>query len=103
MLVHAQSGLRFPLNPGPETTVGRKDPVTGIHPDVDLTPVDSQRSVARRHAKIYRRGSKFFLGEEIGARNDTYLNGTRLETGVPAEMRAGDKLRFGVVELQFQM
>ena len=103
MLVHAQSGLRFPLNPGPETTIGRKDPVAGIQPDVDLTPVDSQRSVARRHARIYRRGSKFFLGEEIGTMSATYLNGTRLETGVPAEMRAGDKLRFGAVELQFQV
>lgn len=99
-LVHA-SGMEFPLSTGPETTIGRKDPVTGIYPDVDLSPFDTQRSVSRRHAKIYRRGSKFFLGEEIGTMNSTFLNGVRLETGVPAEIHPGDELRFGVVALKF--
>ena len=96
------SGMEFPLSTGPETTVGRKDPVTGIYPDVDLSPLDSQRSVSRRHAKIYRRGGKFFLGEEIGTMNSTFLNGVRLDTGVPAEFHKGDELRFGVVALKFE-
>ena len=39
-LVHVPSGMEFPLSAGPETTVGRKDPVTGIYPDVDLSPLD---------------------------------------------------------------
>ena len=94
--------MEFHLSTGPETTIGRKDPVTGIYPDVDLTPVDTQRSVSRRHAKIYRRGAKFFLAEEIGTMNSTFLNGGRLETGVPAELRSGDELRFGVVVMTFE-
>ena len=102
-LVHLASGMEFPLSVGPETTVGRRDPVTGIFPDVDLTPVDSQRSVSRRHAKIYRRGTKFFLGEEIGTMNSTFLNGNRLETGVPAEVAPGAELRFGVVVLRLEV
>ncbi|HEX9944345.1 MAG TPA: cyclic nucleotide-binding domain-containing protein [Thermoanaerobaculia bacterium] len=101
-LVHVPSGMEFHLSNGSETTIGRKDPVTGIYPDVDLTPVDSQRSVSRRHAKIYRRGSKYFFGEEIGTMNSTFLNGKRLETGIPAEIRAGDELRCGVVVLRFE-
>jgi len=96
------SGMEFPLSTGSETTIGRKDPVTGIYPDVDLSPLDGQRSISRRHAKIYRRGGKFFLGEEIGTMNSTFLNGVRLETGVPAEIRKGDELRFGVVVLKFE-
>jgi Cyclic nucleotide-binding domain/FHA domain len=100
-LIHF-SGMEFPLSTGAETTVGRKDPVTGIYPDVDLSPLDSQRSISRRHAKIYRRGNKFFLGEEIGTMNSTFLNGLRLETGVPAEIHKGDELRFGVVVLKFE-
>lgn len=99
-LIHA-SGLEFPLSTGPETTIGYKDPVTGIYPDVDLTPVDPQHSVSRRHAKIYRRGSLFFLAEEIGTMNATFLNGTRLDTGVPAQLHPGDRLRFGLVDLEF--
>jgi pSer/pThr/pTyr-binding forkhead associated (FHA) protein len=102
-LIHAPSGMEFSLSRGSETTIGRKDPVTGIYPDVDLTPVDSQRSISRRHAKIYRRGSKFFLSEEIGTMNSTHLNGQRLETGVPGELKAGDEVRCGVVALRFEV
>jgi CRP-like cAMP-binding protein len=102
-LVHAPSGMEFQLSTGPETTIGRKDPVTGIYPDVDLTPVDGQRSVSRRHSKIYRRGNKFFLAEEIGTMNSTYLNGVRLDTGIPAEMKPGDEVRCGVVVLRFDV
>lgn len=101
-LVHPPSGMEFQLSNGSETTIGRKDPVTGIYPDIDLTPVDNQRSVSRRHSKIYRRGSKFFFGEEIGTMNSTFLNGKRLETGIPAEIRTGDELRCGVVVLRFE-
>jgi len=102
-LLHAPSGMEFSLSRGSETTIGRKDPVTGIYPDVDLTPVDSQRSVSRRHAKIYRRGPKFFLSEEIGTMNATFLNGSRLETGVPSELKPGDEVRCGVVVLRFEV
>jgi CRP-like cAMP-binding protein len=102
-LVHAPSGMEFFLSNGPETTIGRKDPVTGIFPDIDLTPVDTQRSVSRRHARIYRRGSKFFFGEEIGTMNSTFINGNRLETGVPGEVHPGDEVRCGVVNLRFEV
>ena len=44
-LIHIGSGMEFPLSRSSETTIGRKDPVTGIQPDIDLTPVDSQRSI----------------------------------------------------------
>lgn len=101
-LIHPPSGMEFPLSTGAETSIGRKDPVTGIYPDIDLTPVDNQRSVSRRHSKIYRRGNKFFFGEEIGTMNATFLNGRRLDTGIPAEMKPGDELRCGVVILRFE-
>ena len=102
-LIHIGSGMEFPLSSSSETTIGRKDPVTGIFPDVDLSPLDVQRSISRRHAKIYRRGSKFFLAEEIGTMNATFLRGARLETGVPAEIRPGDELRFGMVVMRFEV
>ncbi|MCG8455009.1 MAG: cyclic nucleotide-binding domain-containing protein, partial [Holophagales bacterium] len=65
-LVHDSSDLEFYLSAGAETTVGRRDPVTGINPDIDLTPADAQRSISRRHAKIFRRDGRFYLREEIG-------------------------------------
>lgn len=102
-LIHIGSGMEFPLSRSSETTIGRKDPVTGIFPDIDLSPLDVQRSISRRHAKIYRRGAKFFLAEEIGTMNATFLRGARLETGVPAEIRPGDELRFGMVVMRFEV
>jgi CRP-like cAMP-binding protein len=101
-MVHEKSGMEFPLARGSETTVGRRDPVTGIHPDIDLTPVDTQRSISRRHAKLYRRSNKFFAAEEIGTMNGTFVNGVRIETGVPVEIKAGDEVRFGLVSMEFR-
>ena len=34
--------------------------------------------------------------------NATFLNGRRLDTGIPAEMKPGDELRCGVVILRFE-
>lgn len=99
-LVHEPSGMEFPLAAEGETSIGRRDPVTGIHPEIDLTPVDQQRSISRRHAKIYRRGEKFFLAEETGTMNGTFKNGERLETGVPVEIQPGDEVRCGVINLR---
>jgi CRP/FNR family cyclic AMP-dependent transcriptional regulator len=102
VLTHEASGLVFPLAASSETTIGRRDPVTGIYPDVDLTPVDHQRSISRRHAKVLRRGERYFLSEEIGTMNGTFVNGNRLETGKPEEVKSGDEVRCGVVNLRFQ-
>jgi CRP-like cAMP-binding protein len=101
-LIEPKSGMEFFLAEGAETLIGRRDPVTGINPDVDLTPADTQRSISRRHAKIHRRAGKFFLAEEIGTMNGTFVNGVRLETGVPSEIRVGDEIRCGLVPLQFR-
>lgn len=100
-MIHEESNMEFPLAGGTETLIGRSDPVTGIQPDVDLSPVDAQRSCSRKHAKIYRRGDKYFLVEEIGTVNGTFAEGERLETGVPREIEDGEVLRFGVVNLRF--
>ena len=44
-------------------------------------------------------GDQFYLVEDIGATNGTFLNASRVQTGVPVEISAGDTLRFGLVEL----
>ena len=102
-LKHEGSDIEFFLAAGSETTIGRRDPVTGINPDIDLTPADSQRSISRRHAKIFRRGDKFYLREEIGTMNGTFINGERVETGVPVEFKNGDEVRFGLIKTIFHL
>ena len=89
------------LNKEGDTLVGRSDPVTGITPDVDLTPLDPQRSTSRRHAKLYQMSDTYYVMEEIGVMNGTYVNGNRLTTGVPIALQSGDVLKFGLVSMTF--
>jgi CRP-like cAMP-binding protein len=91
----------FFLNREGDTLVGRSDPVTGITPDVDLTPLDPQRSTSRRHAKLYQMSDRYYVMEEIGVMNGTYVNGNRLTTGVPIAVQGGDVLKFGLVSMTF--
>ena len=100
--VVAETGEEFFLSSEDETTVGRIDPVTGIRPDIDLANLDNQRSVSRRHSKITRSGSTFFVVEEIGTMNGTFVNGVRIQTGQPVTIKDGDRLRFGLVDMTFR-
>lgn len=102
VLVHEPSGIEFHLVAEGSTLVGRRDPVTGINPDIDLTVADTQRSTSRRHAKVVSKGGEFFVCEEIGTMNGTFVNGERIETGVLVPFVVGDEVQFGLVRLQFR-
>ena len=102
-LVHAESRMEFGVPAEGATTIGRRDPVTGIQPDVDLTGIDPERSSSRRHAKIYREGDQFLLVEDIGATNGTFIDDSRIRTGIPVRMDHECTVRFGLVELGFSI
>ena len=74
------------------TFLGRRDYTTGFIPDVDLTKEDEEKYISRKHAKISFVDSKFYLSEEPGAINGTFLNGTKLNTGVKYELKNEDEL-----------
>jgi len=101
-LISGDGRTEVPLNREGDTLVGRADPVTGITPDVDLSPLDPQRSTSRRHAKLYQLAGHFYVMEEIGVMNGTFVNDTRLATGAPVAIQNGDTLKFGLVALTFQ-
>jgi CRP-like cAMP-binding protein len=94
------SGARFAIDQD-EMTVGRPDPVTGLAPDLDLSPLDTERSLSRRHAKLGRTADAVTVREEIGTANGTFVNGKRLQTGVPVRLDDGDEVAFGLVKLTF--
>lgn len=99
-LVDVATGTAFFFSNGDETTIGRADPVTGILPDIDLTPVDTNRSVSRRHAKIIRTGGDYHVLEEIGTVNGTYVNDQRIPTGVPVTLHNGDLVKIGLISMK---
>jgi pSer/pThr/pTyr-binding forkhead associated (FHA) protein len=103
-LVETTSGLVFPLSKDGETTVGRMDPVTGIHPDVDLTPVDHKRSISRRHARVRReKDGSYSVIEDVGTMNGTFVKGVRLTAGKPHPVEAGDTVIFGTIQCRFEL
>lgn len=101
LLVSVVSGRKFPIT-SHGALVGRFDPTTQIHPDIDLTEEDSQLSVSRRHARILCEHGRYFLVEEHGVTNGTYIKGDRLQPGDARELKAGDRVGFGMVVLFFE-
>lgn len=100
-LVTEGGGGVFPLR-GQEILVGRYDPVTEIQPEIDLSAVDTKRSVSRRHSRLTYGEGKWRVEEEVGALNGTFVNGTRLVPGQRMELSDGDQVSFGMVRVVFR-
>lgn len=101
-LVSPESGFEVELSDSGSTTLGRFDHGTGIHPDVDLKPLDHHRSTSRRHAVINLRGDRFVIRDEVGSANGTFVNDVRLKPGEEVEISNGDTLQLGLVKLEFR-
>jgi hypothetical protein len=101
-LVHSATGTRFTLAAGQDAVVGRRDKASRFVPDIDLTSVDSDRTVGRRHLRLRWRQGRCVAVEETVSANGSFVNGGRLEPGVEVELRDGDRLQLGMVGLLFE-
>jgi CRP-like cAMP-binding protein len=99
--VAASSGNVFPVYKT-DALIGRYDSVTGMSPEIDLTHEDQSRNISRRHARIVVKGDSFYIAEEIGTMNGTYLNGTKLANGVLTPISDGDELMLCRLPLTFR-
>lgn len=84
--------------------IGRYDPVTGIKPEVDLTYEDDTRSVSRRHAVIFRKDDHYYIQEEIGVLNGTFVNGGKASSSdeqVPLQDQ--DMVNIGMLAFKFHL
>lgn len=95
------SDVRFPIEKK-VTFIGRKDLSSDFVPHVDLTEYDKKRFVSRRHGRIIFKDGTFFIKEEIGVLNGTFLNNRRLSTGFLYELKDGDKITLGRISLIFR-
>lgn len=59
-------------------------------------------SVSRRHARIFRDGSDYYI-EDLGSANGTTVNDSGIHQNSPVKLRAGDRIRVGEVEFSFEM
>lgn len=99
--IGASSGNTFPVFKS-DALLGRFDSVTGSRPEIDLTNEDQSRNISRRHARLVIKDGRFFIAEEIGTMNGTYLNGTKLANGVLTPIADGDELMLCRLGLTFK-
>ena len=67
----------------------------GRHSSCDLRfDADKDLDVSAKHAEIHVIQGRFAL-HDLNSTNGTFLNDRKLESGTTAEVKAGDKLRFG--------
>lgn len=78
--------------------VGRQDPKVGIFPEINLTDM----KVGRRHAYLRNRQGTFTV-EDLNSTNKTRLNGVTLIPNQEYPLKDGDLLRFGSVEVRFEL
>ncbi len=78
--------------------VGRQDPTLGIFPEITL----ADKTVGRRHAYLRNQQGTFTV-EDLNALNKTRLNGVILTPHEERTLKDGDVLRFGSVEVRFEM
>ena len=85
--------------------VGRRDPMSNIFPEVDLSKFDPQTKISRRHARIWRERDSFMV-EDLGSSNGTILiaessESQKLGKNQPRALTSGDKIRVGDTTLCF--
>lgn len=100
LLRHVTGDIRVPEG-RPDYLVGRFDPSSGVIPEIDLGELDVARSLSRRHAHIIETPTGMRLREEPGAMNGTFLNGRRVPCDAMVDLKSGDRLRFGAVEVEY--
>lgn len=98
----AEDGREFALPAEGTALVGRGDAASGHKPDLDLSPLDTRRSLSRRHARLRREGQAWLVSAEPRAANGTFVNGERLASGQERPLREGDELLFGNVRLSYR-
>jgi len=102
-LVIVASGAEIPLPAKADILIGREDPVSGIFPDVDMTPHGGDEGgISRRHARMIVDGGLYFI-EDLDSTNYTYVNKQKLVPKTPQVVSDGDEIRLGRVSVIFKM
>lgn len=100
-VTHGQgAGTRFALT-AETNIIGRWDPAVKAFVEVDLTGVDGDAKVSRKHARITFTGGSYFI-EDLESANGTYINRSdRLIPGDKVPLSDGDEIIMGKTFLKF--
>ena len=97
----AGDGATISLPPQAELIVGREDPISGIHPDVDMTPHGGEAGgVSRRHAVLRQENGNWTV-TDLDSTNYTRVDGNRITPHTAMPLHEGARVQFGRVEFTF--
>jgi pSer/pThr/pTyr-binding forkhead associated (FHA) protein len=100
-LTLAVSGRHIALPANKALVLGRFDPNFGVPPDVDLAYEDREtHTVSRQHARIASAAGRHSI-EDLGSRHGLFVNGEQLRPGPPYELRLGDRVELGSIQLLY--
>lgn len=79
-----ESGTIVPLPSGRrEIIIGRDDPISGVHPEIDMTPYGAESGgISRRHVRLSIIDGQWMI-TDLQSTNHTRVNGVRIDPGVP--------------------
>lgn len=88
-----------------DNLLGRRDPLSNIFPEIDLSKYDPQTKISRRHAHIFRDGDAFMV-EDLGSSNGTLIlrvvgDAVKLNPHQPHALVNGEKIKIGDTTLHF--
>ncbi|MEQ8675419.1 MAG: FHA domain-containing protein [Aggregatilineales bacterium] len=91
----------FSLVENTSLIIGRSDPNSDQHIDVDLLHYGGMlRGISRLHAQINLLGGGRLFITDLDSTNGTYLRGQRMEPFIPQPLRRGDELVLGRLPVQ---
>jgi pSer/pThr/pTyr-binding forkhead associated (FHA) protein len=86
----------------PEIIVGREDPISGIFPEIDLTPYGGETGgVSRQHARLNHSAGQWTV-TDLNSTNYTRVDGAKIEPNVATPLKDGVRLQFGRVAMTFR-
>ncbi|HEU5102047.1 MAG TPA: FHA domain-containing protein, partial [Roseiflexaceae bacterium] len=87
----------------PEIIVGREDPISGIFPEIDLTPYGGETGgVSRQHARLNHTNGDWSV-TDLNSTNYTRVDGAKIEPNVAVPLKDGMRLQFGRVAMTFRI
>jgi hypothetical protein len=98
MLLSSRLNLQLPGDKLPE---GAGGVIVGRNPKV-ATAVISKEDVSRRHARFFFRDGQYWL-EDVGSAEGSWVNGERLDEGVPVPVAPGAEVRFAAYAFRFDV
>jgi hypothetical protein len=85
-----------------EIIIGREDPISGIFPEIDLTPYGGEGGgVSRQHARISRTNGQWTI-TDLNSTNYTRVDGNKLDPSLPAPIKDGARIQFGRIATTFR-